>query len=412
MTESSHASLEPAVAPQKTVRRLHPLTVLLRGWVLLLAIVFPILKDALRDIDRVVNPKLWAEIGFEKIALFLAIAFTLFGVAGFCIWWFTSFIIDDEEICIETGFVNNKKSKQIAVDRIQSVDVIQSLIPRLFGLAEVKIDVGADSATRLQYVKRSEAYAMRDQLLAIAHGHRKSVPSAAAATSVLQHLDDRSADETVIATAKPQTLLLSAVFSLEFLIALAFLIGILITVIITHKIFAIAITIPAFIGAASVIYNRLFGQFNYRIAVGDRGVKVSRGLFDLTSQSIPIHRIQGIAIKQPLLWRCLGIYRMDVDVLGYGIAHDEDDKGTSAILMPAGSISDVIAILRVCLPELDLGSIQLRSISPKGKWFHPFGWKTHTFGVSAKHLVVQAGPWSRRIYVVPHARIQSVSVRQ
>ena len=75
-------------------------------------------------------------------------------VAGFVSWWFTRFIIDDEELRIETGAMF-KKSKKIPFERLQSVDIIQPLAARIFGLAELRLEAGAgDSTTKLRYLTR------------------------------------------------------------------------------------------------------------------------------------------------------------------------------------------------------------------------------------------------------------------
>ena len=48
----------------------------------------------------------------------------LAAIVGFFTWYFTRFIIDDEELRIETGAIF-KNSKKIPFERLQSVDIIQ-----------------------------------------------------------------------------------------------------------------------------------------------------------------------------------------------------------------------------------------------------------------------------------------------
>ena len=81
---------------------------------------------------------------------------------------------------------------------------------------------------------------------------------------------------------------------------------------------ALASLIPLAIGVVSMISRRVVQMFNFTLAQSSRGVRVTRGLFNLTSQSVPVNRIQGVRILQPILWRELGWYRIDVNVLGYG----------------------------------------------------------------------------------------------
>ena len=99
----------------------------------------------------------------------------LAAVIGFFSWYFTRFIIDDEELRIETGAIF-KKSKKIPFERLQSVDIIQPFAARIFGLAELRLEAGAgDSTTKLRYLSRAKASRLRDYLLTRAHGHSASI---------------------------------------------------------------------------------------------------------------------------------------------------------------------------------------------------------------------------------------------
>ena len=96
-------------------------------------------------------------------------------VAGFFTWYFTRFVIDDEELRIETGWIF-KKSKKIPFERLQSVDIIQPLAARIFGLAELRLEAGAgDSTTKLRYLTRRQATRLRDYLLTRAHGEQARI---------------------------------------------------------------------------------------------------------------------------------------------------------------------------------------------------------------------------------------------
>ena len=79
--------------------------------------------------------------GLTWILPLLGIVVVLAAVAGFVAWYFTRFVIDDEELRIETGAIF-KKSTKIPFERLQSVDIIQPLAARMFGLAELRLDAG------------------------------------------------------------------------------------------------------------------------------------------------------------------------------------------------------------------------------------------------------------------------------
>ena len=104
--------------------------------------------------------------------------------------------------------------------------------------------------------------------------------------------------------------------------------------------FALAGLIPLAIGLVSMISRRVFQMFNFTLAQSARGVRVTRGLFNLTSQSVPVNRIQGVRVLQPILWRRLGWYRIDVNVLGYGSSEGGDnDTSATSVLVPVADRS-------------------------------------------------------------------------
>lgn len=395
-------------APQ--TRRPHPLTPLVRGWVVLLPAAYSLLRDW--------RPGSADDRWWVYPLLVLGVSVALAVVAGLASWWFTRFVVDAHEVRVETGWLN-RQTKQIAVDRIQSVDLIQPLAARLLGLCELKIDVGADAATRLRYLSRKDGYAIRDQLLAHAHGDALA-PGEAART--VGRLTDRADDEETLVTVGPVALAISAFFSTELLAGLV-IAGLMLWAATGTAgmlgdgsgglLVGAAGALPVLLGTLKVVSDRVIGQWGYRLAISPRGLKISRGLTSLTSQSVPVHRIQGLALRQPLLWRPFGLYRVDVDVLGYGHATgDEDDSGTSTILLPAGTARDVAVALAHTMPDLDLAGLIMHSSPRRARWFHPFGWRGQRWGATERHLVSESGVLSLRGEIVPHARVQSMELAQ
>ena len=115
----------------------------------------------------------------------------LAALAGFVSWYFTRFVIDDEELRIESGAVF-KSSKKVPFERLQSVDIVQPFAARLFGLAELRMEVGAgDSVIKLHYLTRAEADRLRDYLLARAHGQRARIGDARGPAASAPHRPER-----------------------------------------------------------------------------------------------------------------------------------------------------------------------------------------------------------------------------
>ena len=99
-------------------------------------------------------------------------------------------------------------------------------------------------------------------------------------------------------------------------------------------------------------------MFNFTLAESPRGLRITRGLTNLTSQSVPISRIQGVTVSQPLLWKAKGWYRVDVDVVGYGQAEGEDNENqATSVLLPVATGDEVdLALGRVCRGSTWTGS--------------------------------------------------------
>ncbi|SDS82612.1 PH domain-containing protein [Microlunatus soli] len=400
--------------PLKQTERPHPLTPLIRGWIVFVVILFAIGRQLIPDESGRSNIGQLVKLGVGWILLGVGAIVVLAAAAGFLSWYFTRYVIDDEELRVETGWLA-KRSRRIAFQRVQSVDIIQPLAARLFGLVELRIEAGAgDSRTVLRYLTRKQATQFRDYLLARAHGDQVTVagssqlPEASAFT-------DLSAAERTLVTINPGLLVLGLVLSTEFAISVAVLIiVVVVSSIAGSPVVGLAGLIPMFLTIVSLIGRRVTAQFNYTLAESSRGLRISRGLTNLTSQSLPLNRIQGVRIVQPLLWRLLGLTRVDVDVLGYGANSEQGENNTdvSNILLPIARDEQVRTALSRVLPRADLESIELHP-SPKRaraiRWFD--GW-TLRYGWNDAVIISRHGFFDRTTDVVPHAKTQSVRITQ
>ena len=395
-------------ALEKRAERPHPLSPLIRGWVVLLVILIAIARDLVPDLQR--NQ-------FDLIDLILAnvllVILGLLGVvlltalASFLTWWFTRYVIDDEELRIETGLFT-KTSKRIPFRRIQSIDVMQPLAARIFGLAELRIDAGSDK-TALRYLSRRKAYRIRDYLLSRAHGEQLSVADSDARTQA-DAFRDLSADDQVLVTIPPQRLLLGFLTSTDFLVSAALsLVAVVVFFRLGLGVFSFGALIPIVLGTLRMIGSRLLTQFNYTLARTGRGLRIARGLTNLTSQSVPVDRIQGVRITQHLLWKPLGLYRVDIDVLG--IAGGETSQ-VSSILLPVGNARDLAIALAAVLPGVDLARVPLWRSPGRARWLHPIALPTYRFGHDALVAVARRGLIDTVTSVVPHGKVQSVRIGQ
>jgi putative membrane protein len=400
----------PAPPPwPKREERLHPLTPFIRGWILLVAIAIFFGREYLPGGDAG-GP--WLPTGPRIIFLFIGLAVVLAAAAGFVSWYSTRYVIDEEELRIESG-VLFKTSKKVPFERLQSVDLVQPFAARLFDMAELRMEVGAgDSVIKLHYLRRSDADRLRDYLLARAHGMQASLHDATRPTA--GRLTDLSPTDQRLVVVTPQRLIGSFLLSTEWVISIVALIG-LFTMASTYNVLPYALPglIPMAIAAITLIGNRVIGMFNFTLAESPRGLRAARGLTSLTSQSIPIDRIQGIRVAQPLLWRPFHWYRVDVNILGYSTGEDEDSESrASSVLLPVADKEQTRLILSRVLAGVNLEAVELHPSPPAARWVRWFDFWTLRYGYDDRVLIAEHGWLTHVRDIVPHAKTQSVRLQQ
>ena len=391
------------------VERPHPLTPLIRGWLVLVALVWGFGRELLPDGSNS-GPRL-PPLNWLTVGLAVAVLGSL--VLGYVEWRFTRFVVDQDELRVESGALT-RTSQRVRFDRIQSIDILQPAAARIFGLAELKIDVGADGGVRLRFLTRARAGALRDFPLARA----QSVRTPPADTAPTSAYDDLAATDEVLIRARPDRLVIGALLSHEmlFLAIPAFLIP-AITALVDPRGAALirenpwillAPALPTLGLLWSFIARRVIGQWNYTLAQTASGLKITRGLTSLTSQSVPRHRVQALRIAQPLGWRALGLYRIDIAVLGmHGVTTDEDQAGVSSILMPIGTRADVLTAVTAIWPGVRLEAITVTGPPSRARWLNPLSYRWQGVGWDEVACVVRRGWLTRVEAVVPHARLQS-----
>jgi putative membrane protein len=397
----------PTARPFKQTERPHPLTPFVRGWLVFVAIAI----GWGREIVTSTGDNQLDTGGLTWILPILGIVVLLAAITGFIAWYFTRFVIDDEELRIETGAIF-KKSTKIPFERLQSVDIIQPLVARIFGLAELRLDAG-NSSTKLRYLSRGKASRLRDYLLTRAHGQQASIRDLdqQAAASIFT---DLGVTDQPLVQVSPQRLIVSFLISSEWLIPAAITIIIVVATAAFDMVpLALGGLIPLLIGMVSLIWRRVIGMFNFTLAESPRGLRITRGLTNLTSQSVPINRIQGVKVSQPMLWRLFSWYRMDVDILGYGQGDSEDNESNaSSVLLPVATLDEVELTIGRALPGFNLDAIELHPSPKRARWVRWFDFWTLRYGWDDRTLITEHGWFTHDRDIVPHAKTQSVRIEQ
>jgi putative membrane protein len=378
--------------------RTHPLTGLVQGALWAGAAVLALLGQMLGGTDGDGIP-IWLE------ALLRIGGGLLVGVAfGFLTWWFTRYVIDGAELRITSG-VLQKSSRRIPYERIQSVDIAEPLLARILGLAELRIEMagGKNSRSSLRFLPVDDARALRRLLLGRAHGR--------AAEEIQTETDDPQTE--LITRVPPGRIILGTLLTLDFLAAVVGTATVLVVAIWSDRLIAfIGGIVPLATWLTQIVGKRVLMQWDFTLTRSDSGLRIERGLLSRTSQSIPFARVQGVAVEEPFVWRRLGWKRLEVDVAGYAAQGGSDSSDINSTLLPIADPALAAMVLDQLVPGARPAEVEQTRV-PRRAWpFAPIGWRYRWVGTDGVAFVARSGWLERTTDVVPHARTQSVELRQ
>lgn len=385
------------LVPEREHRRLSPLTPVVRAPIITLAFIGG-------SWQQIVNGEDIGLFAFAVLAL-LAVGL-LWGLAS---WIRTKYWIDDAELRVDKGVIA-RQSRRIRIDRLQGVDIVQPLVARAFGLAELRFDVasGSDREGSLAFLPHQEALALRATLLRRRDDLRDD---GTARTDTEQSAAPGQEPERELGRLDLGLLVASLVLSPEAIFTGVAAAAVGITFAVTGTFAVAGAILPAAIGLAIALGKRLTSYYGFRLTESAAGLHVSRGLTSLSSQTIARIRIQGLVLSEPVLWRPFGWAKLEVSVAGY--ASSESDRAQpSSTLMPVAPRAECVALLDHVLASSSVSSVTLTPPPRRARWLAPLSFWTLAFGYDDHLVVSRRGFFVRRLDVVPLARVQSVRVTQ
>ncbi|TDW88247.1 putative membrane protein [Kribbella pratensis] len=389
-------SQEPVT--QQTVevvgQRLHPLTPFVKGWgYFVVAAVALVNNEGLRSNLTV------AGIGLAGVL----VGGILLGALS---WWFTKWQLTADAIRVDSGFLF-RRTRIIRFDRIQAIDVAQPFVARLFGMAELRMDVagGGKSDGKLSYFRYDEAQQLRTTLLVRAKGER--------AAEQQEHDQQAEALAPPLLTVPTNRLLGATLLSSTVVGSAGALVWLIVATMVLDFHIGLFAGLPLLLGVVQPIWKQVVGNHGFTLSESSHGLRTKRGLFDVQRQTVPPGRVQGLLITEPLIWRLLGWSRVELDIAGVaGQKEDGDDALEGAQLLPVGERAEVAYVLARVLPGFDLSRIQLHPAPERAKWLRPIGWRYLMYGVDDQVMVTTRGWVSRRTSIVLHHKTQSVRLEQ
>ncbi|MCH8561023.1 PH domain-containing protein [Nesterenkonia sp. DZ6] len=184
---------------------------------------------------------------------------------------------------------------------------------------------------------------------------------------------------------------------------------------------ALPAVIPMGIAAITIYYQQFSSGFGFTSTATSSGLRVRYGLLETTNQTIPPGRVQALQIQQPVLWRPFRWFKIVVTVAGYGIGEKR------SVLLPVGRLDDVMVTAAEMFPDLQVenpeevftagltGSgtkLGYTEVPRRARFFDPIVRRRRGFRTTPTALMFRDGRASRQLTMVPHERIQSLSLTQ
>ncbi|OFP63300.1 hypothetical protein HMPREF2978_10905 [Corynebacterium sp. HMSC074C01] len=393
--------------------RVHRLTPLLRFWSLILALVaiFAVNINAsmISDVLSYLQGGHLGEVGrgtLLGLGAFVLVCTVIWLVSG--IWWRKlGYKLTEDEIALRHGVISTS-FRSARYERIQAVDVVESIIARLLGLAAVRVETagGTSSVIKIEYLSKVKAEELRAELLRRTNKGPAGESAPETPAALIPEIP-------ILRTIAAEALRLPTLVTALVIGGLLFLPGMWTAL------------LPIIVGFVGRVWGLVDSSWKFT-ALHDapaNALNVSYGLADRRRQTIRISRIHGVRVSQPFLWRRFGWYEVNVSVAGYGAKGSGKQSGSTRIL-PVGTREQVLELLEL-ISDLDRAQIedfarpeghtQPTYTSPRrATWVSPIDRKQQSVTLVDSPqpvTIVHRGRINRRVMVIGTPHIQELTLK-
>ena len=384
-------------------------------------------------------------LGGERGPLFFSVVFGGIAVIGSAIRWTRFFYRLNGRTLVIRGGLLQRWERTIQPARIQSVDVVQKLTHRLFGVVELRIEVvgGHGAEGSLVALTPEEAKQLRALLMA-------------------EHVADDDPTEPALVRLRAADLLLAGVTGGRVAVVAA-MAGWAFQVLpegtfvetlnrlagARRSDFETILVIIGVVLTASILISLVSTILVYwdfsAVRRGDRLI-ITRGLLQTRRSVVPIARIQAIRLEENLVRRAFGLASLRVLTAGYG--RGSGDEQQSSMLVPVADRTRCLELLEAVLGSADLRNAQIlpapsralvRRLSlgavvgvgvvalvwavrdgafaalpvlPLALGFEFLAWRALGHAVVGPHVLARSGALVRRTTVANQANIQHLVLRR
>ena len=433
-----------------TAQRLHPMT-LIQRFLISLPAFFLLLLPLMRSPDRV-----------EIFSTGTIVLSALFAFPFIFLRYFRfRYTITPKEIIILSG-VLNRQQRSIPIERIQNIEIEQSLLPRLTQTAKVKIETAGSARTEgiIELVSVERAYQIREVVRQYQKEQKGTVvPETTAdltqeATEIPPLYQMGARRVVLVGMLRFSLLYIALVFSvfqtynpdpdeielwftrgwLQPLTEFALNSPILLAII-----SILLATILSWITGILVSFNRYYG---FTLRLSENKLHKKHGLLTHTEGTIPLKRIQTLIFRANLLMRYFGWTALEVQTMGLEtsqrghqvaapLARNDEAQALAQQMQPFRipekfvSVSP-LTIRRAFIRLLVVAALAITPLyiywTPRIIWALPiliplFFWyavlryKKHGFAVDARNLYIRRGVFQHYLWVIPVEKFQVLYTR-
>lgn len=315
-------------------------------------------------------------------------------VGGFVSWLVTRWQIADGVLRIDTGLIR-RDLRRIPLSQVQAVDVVQSGLARVLGLAELQLRVaGADSSRsgRLACLRRADAEELRRKLLALAAASALATPTAGPSRTLFRVRAGRLLGAVLLTRSGATALVVALATAL--------------TVQISGSANTVAPFLPVVLGVVGALWHQFNGQYGTTVSAAADGIRLRSGLIQTTAETIRPGRIQAVRLVEPLIWRAFGWCRLEVNVAGSRERGENQSEGRRhRAVIPVGSRAEAEQMLAELMPRYPLPT---RPAPSRARRKAPFSYHFLAWSADERYVVASRGRVCRQTTWVPLQKVQSV----
>ena len=346
---------EAAGAPPEQWRRTSPLSFVV---------------GAVMSLRNLLLPMAAVAFGTQGMGLLVIAPMAAFGIGftalfSWIAWRHFRYRLGDSDIRVERGLFS-RTARSVPYERIQDVSLEQKLVPRLFGMVDVKFETGAGGKdeVRIRYVTAEEAEGLREAVRARKSG--EAIATGEPGTPV-QPVEEPS---RMLFAMGPKRLATFGLFEFslvgcaviggaaqqfDFLLPFDFWdprgwMGLLAGP--GHRLqelgfaaqaigIALAVVALAILGLLTGLGRTVLRDYGFRLEETPKGLRRRRGLVTRTDVVMPVHRVQALKVTTGILRRRWGWHGLGVVSLA------QDAKAANHVVVPFAQMDEIAPVVDV-----------------------------------------------------------------